>query len=118
MASVTLELLLRVSRTRLARWSWAYALGVRPVTALKTRWKWNRVIAAARATASRSGASSDRSMSRQARAIASARRAASERSFGRHRLHGRKPAASASIGVAWKETFSRFAGRDAHEGRQ
>jgi len=34
------------------------------------------------------------------------------------RLQGRKPARSASPGVAWKATFSGLAVRAAHEGRQ
>jgi hypothetical protein len=39
-------------------------------------------------------------------------------SFGRQRLQGRKPAASAAAQVAWKATFSRSAGRETQLGRQ
>ena len=37
---------------------------------------------------------------------------------GRHRLHGRNPALSASVRVGKNDTFSRLGGRDAHEGLQ
>ena len=45
-------------------------------------------------------------------------RSASGVSSGRHRLHGRNPACSASAQVGWKRTFSRSGRRAGHEGRQ
>jgi hypothetical protein len=58
------------------------------------------------------------SIRRHAFATAAARCWASVGPFGRHRLHGRKPARSASSGVEWKRTLSRRAGRAAQVGRQ
>ena len=70
------------------------------------------------ASVSRLGTSSACSMARQAFATATACRSASAASFGRQRLHGRKPARSASAQVAWKPTFSRRGSRAAQDGRQ
>src|SRR5690606_40415365 len=89
-----------------------------PVAAVKPRWKWNRLRRAASASASRLGTSSASSISRQALATAEARRPAVPVSFGRQRLHGRKPAFSASAQVAWNRTFSRRGRRAPQDGRQ
>ncbi len=90
-----------------------------PVTARNTRWKWNGLIPAARARVSRLGAVSAASIRRQAAcATISARRSARAGASGRQRLHGRKPAASASAPVAWKLTFSGRAARAPQLGRQ
>ena len=55
---------------------------------------------------------------RHARVTASCCRSAGDAAFGVHRLHGRNPARSAASQESWKRTFSRFASRDAHDGRQ
>jgi hypothetical protein len=95
-----------------------YAFGVTPVSVLKTRWKWKRLIPAASASAPSRGASSAASISRQALSTLAVRWSLSAGAFGRHRLHGRNPAISASSRVEWKRTFSRRASLDAQDGRQ
>jgi hypothetical protein len=89
-----------------------------PVICLKTRWKWNRLIPAASASSARLGISSLARIRAQARPIAAMCRSAEEPSFGRHRLHGRKPAASAAAAFSWNATFSRRGWREAQPGRQ
>jgi hypothetical protein len=69
--------------------------------------------ACASASTARPGISSASSISAQAFATAAAWRSASPASFGRQRLHGRKPAHSASSQVRWNATFSRRASRAA-----
>src|SRR6516164_3838398 len=64
------------------------------------------------------GTESERSIARQASATIAVRRSASDVSFGRQRLHGRKPARSASAGLGWKRTFSRRGRRAPQDGRQ
>ena len=58
---------------------------------------------------------SSASIRRQARVTVSVCRSAATAGPGVHRLHGRKPAATASAQVAWNQTFSGRAGREGQE---
>ena len=89
-----------------------------PVTALKTRWKWNGLKDASAASAATDGGSSAAAIVAQARRTSATWRSGSAARSGRQRLQARKPARSAASGVAKNETFSRFAGREAQLGRQ
>lgn len=74
--------------------------------------------APADASSARLGATSRSSIAlHAARAIVSVR-SWTDAPCGRHRLHGRNPARSASLGVAWNAMFLRSAGRAAQLGRQ
>src|SRR5205807_339131 len=74
--------------------------------------------APAPANSARLGNSSLARIRAQARPIAAMCRSACEPSFGRQRLQGRKPAASAAPVVSWNATFSRRGWREAQPGRQ
>jgi hypothetical protein len=93
-------------------------LGVSPVIALNSRWKWNVLTPALLASSSSVGAVGDASISRHASVTMAACCSDRDGWSGRQRLQGRNPACSASSLVAWKRMFSGRASREAHEGRQ
>lgn len=91
---------------------------MRPVIALKTRWKWNGLMPAWAASVSSLGAFSEPSSTRQAAVTLAVCSTSSEGWSGLHRLQGRNPDRSASSRVGWNPTCSGRARRAAQDGRQ
>ncbi|MFO0960189.1 MAG: hypothetical protein U0800_22580 [Isosphaeraceae bacterium] len=80
-------------------------------------WKWEGLRPASRASAASVGGLGASSR-RHARTIASRSGTGPAASSGRHRLHGRKPAALACAVVSKNRTFSRLGNRERQPDRQ